>query len=98
MRVFPDLYNVVKEKQIKEFINVRVSNPDTVLWIGEADSVSSSNSQGDFDILPRHANFITIIQNKPIIIQVRGGGEKKFLFDSAIIYTHKNSVQIYANI
>lgn len=86
------------EEQKEEFLSVRVSNPDSVLWLGEANSVSSHNSQGDFDILPRHANFITIIQNKPIIVRVRGGGKKEFRFDSAIIYTHSDSVQIFANI
>ncbi|MCH8889289.1 hypothetical protein IID26_02610 [Patescibacteria group bacterium] len=82
----------------EEFLSVRVSNPDAVLWLGEADSVSSRNLQGDFDILPQHANFITIIQNNPIIIQIRGGEKKEFHFDSAIIYTYKDSVQIFANI
>ena len=82
----------------EEFLSVRVSNPDAVLWLGEADSVSSHNSQGDFDILPQHANFITIIQNNPIIVQIRGGEKKEFHFDSAIIYTYRDSVQIFANI
>jgi len=86
------------EKQKEEFLAVRVSNPDAVLWLGEAESVSSYNSQGEFDILPQHANFITIIQKKPIIIRIRGGEKKEFNFDSAVIYNHRDVVQIFANI
>lgn len=86
------------KKEKEEFLSVRISNPAAVLWIGEADSISSYNTQGDFDILPHHANFITIVQNRPIIIQVRGGEKREFNFESAIIYTHRDSVEIFANI
>ena len=78
-------------------LNVQISNPDKQIWQGQAKSVSSVNSNGPFDILPLHANFITIIENQPIKIQTPEG-QKEFQFPNAIIYTSKNTVQIYTEI
>jgi F0F1-type ATP synthase epsilon subunit len=78
--------------------NVIVSTPSEILWIGLAYSVSSINSEGNFDILPQHANFITITKKSPIIIEASGGVDKKFKFDRAIIYVRSDKVSIYGNL
>jgi F0F1-type ATP synthase epsilon subunit len=78
-----------------KYLTVSISSPSHFIWQGNADAVSSINTKGPFDILPEHTNFITIIENKPIII--RSGKEKKdFLFERAVIYTYSNYVSIYA--
>ena len=78
-------------------LNVRISNPDKQIWEGQAKSVSSENLSGPFDILPLHANFITLIENKPIKI-VTAEGKKEFTFPNAIIYASKNYVLIYTEV
>ena len=78
-------------------LSVKVNTAEKVIWEGEADSVSSHNSQGSFDILPKHANFITIIHRKPIVIR-RKDFEKTLSFDVAVIHTHDSIVRIYANL
>ena len=78
-------------------IHVRINSPEKVLWEGEADSVSSVNSLGPFDILPLHTNFITFIEKKPIV--VRTGTEKKeYTFDNSVIYASKNIVLVYTHL
>ncbi len=67
----------------KEKLKVIINSPDKIIWNGVATSVSSKNSAGSFDVLPEHANFITMIQNEPIIV--------RFL-DKEHIFTYKNSV------
>lgn len=78
-------------------LSVSIHSPEKVVWEGKAQSVSSVNSQGPFDILPFHANFISIIENKPIKIKTP---EKtlEFTFPNAVIYTRTNIVSIYSNI
>jgi len=76
---------------------VKISSPDKQIWEGEAKSVSSVNSKGAFDILPLHANFISIVEDKPITVQTKSE-KKEFKFKNAIIYASKNIVQIYTEI
>lgn len=52
-------------------LKVKILSPTQTIYEGEALSVSSTNSTGKFDILPYHANFITLIQKNPVILRVR---------------------------
>lgn len=52
-------------------LKVKILSPTQTIYDGEALSVSSTNSTGKFDILPYHANFITLIQKNPVILRVR---------------------------
>ena len=78
-------------------LKVRINSPEALLWEGDAVWVSSINTQGPFDILPFHANFISIVENHPI--RVNTGAEiKEFTFERSVIYVHSNSVKIYTHI
>jgi F0F1-type ATP synthase epsilon subunit len=78
-------------------LKVKINSPENIIWQGEAKWVSSINTNGPFDILPFHANFITVVENKTIKINT---GEKieEYKYPRAVIYTHKNQVWIYVNI
>lgn len=76
-------------------LHVRIISPQQTFFEGEVTSVSSKNMQGAFDILPQHANFITIVENSPIIIRTEGQKPQTFKLPIAIIYTHQNRVDIY---
>lgn len=52
-------------------LKVKILSPTQTIYEGEALSVSSTNSTGKFDILPYHANFITLIQKNPVILRVK---------------------------
>lgn len=78
-------------------LNVSVKGTEKILWEGEADSVSSVNTQGPFDILPLHSNFISVIENKPIVIRV-GKEKKDYNFPFSVIYAHSNKVQVFTNL
>lgn len=79
-------------------LHVRIISPQQLVLDTEATSVSSKNPQGNFDILPQHANFITLIDNSPIIIRVVGQKPLVFKFPLAIILTRENKVNIYTYI
>lgn len=81
-----------------ETLHVRIITPSQVLFEDEATSLSSVNSSGVFDILPEHANFITLIENHEIIIRVANKQIIKFKYPLAIIYTFQNKVNIYTNL
>jgi F-type H+-transporting ATPase subunit epsilon len=78
-------------------LRVKITSPQKVIWEGQADSVSSENTNGPFDILPMHANFITIIENKPIKVSVSGKIEE-YSYPRSVLFTQNNTVLIYTNI
>lgn len=81
------------EKKLQVF----VKSTTDILWEGEADSVSSVNSQGPFDILPFHSNFISVVEQKQIIVRI-GRDMKEFNFPFSVLYAHSNTVEIYTDL
>lgn len=80
------------------YLNVSITSPKLELYKGEASSVSSTNSLGKFDILPEHANFVTLIEKNPIIIRPPKGKPLTFSFALAVLAVNKNQVSIYTDI
>lgn len=76
-------------------LHVRIISPREFILDTDADSVSSKNLQGNFDILPQHANFITLVENSPIVVRPVGQKPLSFKFPLAIILTRENKVDIY---
>lgn len=79
-------------------LHIKIVTPSQTLFEGQAESISSKNSSGKFDILPEHANFITVIENEPIIIRQKPNSEQKFTFPLAILYNNRNQVKIYTDL
>lgn len=79
-------------------LHVRIISPQQLILETEASSVSSKNLQGPFDILPQHANFITIIEDSPIIVRVPNQKKATFNFPLSIIFVTENKVNIYTYI
>lgn len=81
-----------------QILSVKIISPKEDIFNGEALSVSSVNSAGKFDILPEHANFITLVQNVPIEIIKLNKEKVTFTFPLAIIYNTNNKIKIYTDI
>lgn len=79
-------------------LHVKISSPEKELFNGVAYSISSVNSTGKFDILPGHANFITVIENSPITLRQKDGSKQDFTYPMAILSVASNQVNIYTNI
>lgn len=79
-------------------IHVRILSPQQLLLDTMATSVSSKNIQGNFDILPQHANFLTVVEKFPIVIRIPHKEALTYKFDIAIIFATENSVNIYTYI
>ena len=78
-------------------LEVKIQTPEEVIWEGRAEAVSSQNRAGLFDILPEHANIITLIENRPIEV-VTASGSHTYNFEKAVIFAQDNKVSIYADI
>ena len=74
-----------------------VRDRNMVLFMGDANAVSSFNDQGPFDVLPMHENFITII-TKEVIIYPPQGKEKHIPVASGVMMVNQNAVEVYIGI
>lgn len=75
-------------------IKIKITSPEEVIWEGKAEALSSKNSQGPFDILPGHANFITLIKNETIVVRKKAK-DIKFKFERSVLFNRNNEVIIY---
>lgn len=78
-------------------IQVHVRNPETVLFDGPVDAVSSINEGGPFDVLPMHENFISLIKEK-ITLVLPTGSTKEILCDVAVMQVNENMIIIHLGI
>lgn len=74
-----------------------VRSREGVIFEGEVKSITSYNDQGKFDVLAKHANFISLIQKKLTIIEP---DEKvtEIPVDNALLRTRENKVEVYLGI
>lgn len=77
-------------------LKVIARNRESVLFEGEALSITSNNDRGIFDILPEHENFITLIKEK-VIIRTAQKETKEIQIDNGIARVFENKVNIYVN-
>jgi F0F1-type ATP synthase epsilon subunit len=87
-----------KKVNKEEILFVRISKATNVVWEGRALSVSSKNSNGEFDILGMHSNFITLVRDDPIKITTEEGEVKEYTFKQSVISVNENRVNIFSNI
>ncbi len=82
----------------KPTIHVRIISPQQLILDTEAESLSSKNPDGNFDILPQHANFLTVVDKQPIVVRIKDQKPLTFNFPLAIIFASGNIVNVYTYI
>lgn len=56
-------------------MHVKIYSPYKVYFDGEALSISAESATGPFDILPKHHNFITLLEPCDAIVRTTKGDE-----------------------
>ena len=83
---------------MRETLYVRIQSPDKIIWEGEAASISSENTEGVFDVLPHHANFISLLnENAPVIVRLpeKKSDPVEYSFGRTVIFVRNNFVSVY---
>lgn len=81
----------------KNLLSLTVRSRERLVYQGQIKSLSSVNKKGKFDILGKHANFITLVDDT-LIIRETSGEEKQLRVESAILKVVKNTINIYAGV
>lgn len=78
-------------------LKVKVIDRTGVVYEGDADSLSSVNDKGKFDVLEKHARFITLIQ-KELTIRKKGGQNKQIPVSNGVMRVYGEKVDIFLGI
>ena len=82
--------------KMEDSLKVAVRDREKIIFEGEAESITSYNKTGKFDILPRHANFISLVSER-VVINQKGGGQKEITLVNGVLKVSGNEVKIFAS-
>jgi len=85
------------KKKNLELLHVLMMSPEKTLFEGEAIAVSCQNSLGEFDVLPEHSFFMSIIDTH-IDIHTPDHHKKTMRIDRAILQVSHDQVVILIHI
>lgn len=78
-------------------LNVIARAPFNVYFEGEAQAVSATNKVGDFDILPGHADFFSILKPCDVTVVPASGDPVTFSISNGILTARDNEVLLFVN-
>jgi len=87
-------------EQIKFFekaILVTVRNREKILFQDKIKAMTSFNEVGPFDVLPEHANFISLIK-KTLVLHKESGQKEELQIDDGVLKVYENEVRIYIGV
>ncbi len=83
---------------MKNYFHLKVQSREGVIYENDVESISSYNDVGLFDVLPQHANFISLIKQKLIIKEKNLQQAKEISFDIALLRVRENNVEVYIGV
>ena len=63
------------DKKVLQTMHVKIYSPFKVYFDGDANSLSAESATGPFDILPKHHNFITLLEPCDAIVRTTNRDE-----------------------
>lgn len=78
-------------------LSVTVRNRAGVVYEGDCLSVTSYNKVGKFDILGKHANFITLVE-KELILRPKLGAARTIPIENGVCKVRENQVSIFLGV
>jgi F0F1-type ATP synthase epsilon subunit len=78
-------------------IKVIVRNRMAILFDDYVKSLTSKNDTGEFDVLPTHSNFISLISS-PLILRKLDGQKQEIKFTKGLIKVKDNAVHCYIDL
>lgn len=81
----------------KPVTHVKVYSPFMVYFDEPAFSISGENATGPFDVLPRHHNFVSLLQPCELRIDAPSG-EKRIRISNGLMHVKADSVRVFLNV
>lgn len=78
-------------------LRVNIRSRNKTFYNGPAYSVTSINEIGNFDVLPQHANFVTLVM-KSIVVDKGLNTEIEIPIDKGVLYVQNDAVDGYIGV
>lgn len=75
-------------------LSITIYGLESILYEGKAKAITSVNDKGQFDILPLHSNFISVIKDK-LILYERTGSQKEFKLKNGVLKLVNNRASVF---
>lgn len=82
---------------LNQTIDLRVRNRENLIFSGSVLSVTSFNVSGRFDILPNHANFISLI-DKFLMYKELNGNQRELEIKNGLMRVIEGKVDVFLGI
>jgi hypothetical protein len=79
-------------------MKVKVHSPFRDYYEGPAFSVTAENDTGPFDILPRHHNFISLLNACDLTLRTVKDGEQKIRISGGIMHVKADQVIVFLDV
>lgn len=79
-------------------VHVKIYAPFRVYFDDEATSLSAKNATGDFDILPHHKNFITLLSPCEIIVRKNGAPDYILPITKGIMHVKADQATVFLDV
>lgn len=79
-------------------LSVKIFSPREVYYDGKARSLSASNDTGQFDILPLHHSFITLLNAGTITVVQQSGQSKKLEIEKGLLRVKNNQAVVFLDV
>lgn len=90
------------EKNTKHFkdssMNVKVYSPSRVYYDGLAFSVTAKNATGEFDVLPKHHRFISLLDACDLIVRTTEEGNRKIAISGGLMHVKEDRIIVFLDI
>lgn len=84
-------------KQAALSLHVKVWSPFRIYFDGEAKSVSGVNATGPFDILPRHRNFISLMNACDLQLRT-SSGDVRIRISGGVMQVYQDTVKVFLEV
>jgi hypothetical protein len=79
-------------------MNVTVHSPFRDYYNGRAFSISAVNATGPFDILPKHHNFISLLEPCDLVIRTVKKGDQKITISGGIMHVKADEIIVFLDV
>ncbi|MFI5271069.1 MAG: hypothetical protein ACHQT9_03435 [Candidatus Saccharimonadales bacterium] len=87
-----------KKKGEMDSMSVKVYSPSRVYFNGQAFSVSATNATGEFDVLPQHHRFISLLDECDLIIRTASEGNRKISISGGLMHVKEDRLVVFLDI
>lgn len=78
-------------------LKVKIFSPFEIFYEGKARALTARNSVGEFDILPGHTNFMTLLEAGKVRL-LTDIDERSFVIEHGFLKVSNNYVVLFADI